>query len=167
MRFVRGSSRPDPGKVGPRTLGLPGLRFRRCRRTFVDSAAPTASDPHQRDVAVNEVLMPIRILLADDCPAIHRGITLLLDSADFEVVAAAHDGNEAVRLALACRPDVAILDQSMPGLTGISAARAIRAQLPEVHLILLTASVTEHEVALALAAGIRACVLKNDATDDL
>ena len=111
--------------------------------------------------------MPIRILLADDCPAIHRGITLLLDSADFEVVAAAHDGNEAVRLALACRPDVAILDQSMPGLTGISAARAIRAQLPEVHLILLTASVTEHEVALALAAGIRACALKNDATDDL
>ena len=44
---------------------------------------------------------------------------------------------------------------------------APRAQLPEVHLILLTASVTEHEVALALAAGIRACVLKNDATDDL
>jgi len=111
--------------------------------------------------------MPIRILLADDCPAIHRSITALLNTADFEVVGAARDGKEAVSLAVTSQPDLVILDQSMPELTGIAAARAIHSQLPDVHLILLTASATEHEIALALAAGIRACVLKKDAADDL
>jgi DNA-binding NarL/FixJ family response regulator len=111
--------------------------------------------------------MPIRILLADDCPAIQASIAALLDNASFEIVAVARDGDEAVRLALHWHPDVVILDQSMPHRTGIAAARAIHAQLPEMRLILLTASPTEHEVAMALGAGIRACVLKKDAADDL
>jgi DNA-binding NarL/FixJ family response regulator len=111
--------------------------------------------------------MPIRLLIAADCPAIHETVTELLNTADIEVVAAARNGNEAVRLALTCHPDVVILDQAMRELSGIAAARAIRAQLHDVHLILLTSSGTEREVALAFAAGIRAFVLKKDAAADL
>ena len=111
--------------------------------------------------------MALRILLADDCPLVHESVGALLAREPFEVVGTAADGDEAVRLAVERRPDIVILDHSMPMMTGVAAARVLRQSLPGAGLILLTESLTEHQLAMAFAAGFRACVLKKDADDDL
>ena len=70
----------------------------------------------------------IRVLIADDHGIVRSGLTMLIErQADMQVAAEAEDGLEAVERALAERPDVAVLDVSMPRLTGLHAARQIRA----------------------------------------
>src|SRR5690349_23609545 len=79
-----------------------------------------------------------RILIADDHPIVLRGLRMLLDAqADFEVVASATDGEEAVRLALTADIHLAILDISMPRKTGLQAAREITHRRPEVRVLML------------------------------
>jgi DNA-binding NarL/FixJ family response regulator len=111
--------------------------------------------------------MALRILLADDCPLVHESVGSLLAREPFEIIGTAADGEEAVRLAVDRRPDIVILDQSMPMMTGLAAARVLRQALPDAALILLTLSLTEHQLAMAFDAGFHACVLKKDADDDL
>lgn len=111
--------------------------------------------------------MPLRILLADDSPAVRQGVKQLLQREGFEIVGEATDGDEAVRLALALDPDVAILDLSMPQLSGVDAAREIHQVCPRTHVILLTMHTEEHHIITALRAGIRGYVVKAEATEDL
>jgi DNA-binding NarL/FixJ family response regulator len=106
----------------------------------------------------------MRILIADDHGVVRGGLRLLLDrQEDMEVVAEAADGAEAVEIALRERPDLAILDVSMPMLTGIQAAREIRAVAPEVQVLLLSMHDDERYLFEALKAGAAGYVLKHEA----
>jgi DNA-binding NarL/FixJ family response regulator len=110
--------------------------------------------------------VPIRILVADDHCIVRQGIRRLLEHEGFHVVAEAADGEEAVRRARELKPDVAVLDLTMPHMTGLDAGRAIE-QARAARVVLLTMHAAEHHVATALRAGIRAYVLKTQAADDL
>jgi two-component system response regulator NreC len=110
----------------------------------------------------------IRILLADDHTIIRSGLKLLLEQQpDFKVIAEAKDGREAVQLATAHRPNVAVLDIGMPQLNGIEAARQILAAAPETRVVILSMHSDEGYVLRALKAGARAYILKNSAELDL
>ncbi len=110
----------------------------------------------------------MRILIADDHGIVRAGIKLLLDrQPGMEVVAEAQDGIEAVELALQTRPDLCILDVGMPRLTGLQAAREIRAQLPNARVLILSMHDDEHYVFEALKAGASGYVLKREADQDL
>jgi DNA-binding NarL/FixJ family response regulator len=109
-----------------------------------------------------------RLLIADDHGIVRAGIRLLLErQPDIEVVAEAADGVEAVEQALATRPTLAILDVSMPRLTGLQAAREIRAQLPDTRVLMLSMHDDEHYLFEALKAGASGYVLKREADQDL
>ncbi|MCA2224561.1 response regulator [Nonomuraea aurantiaca] len=103
----------------------------------------------------------IRVLLADDEPMVRAGVkSILATDAGIEIVAEAADGREAVELALAHRPDVAMLDIRMPRLDGLSAAAELRAALPEVAVVMLTTFDEREYVARALAEGAGGFLLK-------
>jgi DNA-binding NarL/FixJ family response regulator len=108
-----------------------------------------------------------RVLLADDAPAVRQRVKSLLESEGFDVVGEAADGQEAVALTRTLDPDVAVLDLSMPKLSGMGAAREIQRLCPRTHLILLTVHTEEHQVVAALRAGIRGYVAKTEAAEDL
>jgi len=109
-----------------------------------------------------------RVLLADDHSIVRHGIRLILDAeADFEVVAEAGDGAEAVRAAVAGAIDLAVLDIAMPRLTGIQAARQITEQRPELRVLLLSMHDNEQFVFEAVRAGASGYVLKSEAHQDL
>ena len=110
--------------------------------------------------------MAIRILLADDHNIVRQGLRALLERTNFEVVAEAGDGQEAVRLAETLKPDIAVLDLVMPVLNGLDAGRQI-IQRGASAVILLTMHTGEHHVAAALRAGIRGYLLKSQAAEDL
>jgi DNA-binding NarL/FixJ family response regulator len=109
-----------------------------------------------------------RVLLADDHALVRHGIRLILDGEpDFEVVAEAGDGAEAVERALADGIDLAVLDVSMPRLTGIQAARHIAEQRPEMRVLLLSVHDNEQFFFESLRAGASGYVLKSAAHEDL
>jgi DNA-binding NarL/FixJ family response regulator len=103
-----------------------------------------------------------RILIADDHEVVRCGLRNFLTSCGFEVCAEAENGAQAVARAEECRPDVAILDASMPDMDGFAATRAIRERLPATEVLLFTMHDAEEFVADALAAGARGYVLKTD-----
>ena len=110
----------------------------------------------------------IRIILADDHAVIRRGLRLVLEQQkDFAVVGEASDGRAAVSLAELTRPDVAVLDITMPNLNGIEAARQIASRQPGVATIILSMHADESFVLRALKAGARAYLLKESAEGDL
>ncbi len=110
----------------------------------------------------------IRILLCDDHAVIRRGLRLLLDQQeDFEVVGEASDGREAVSLAEALKPDIAVLDITMPNLNGIEAARQISAKQLGTAIVVLSMHADESFVLKALKAGARGYVLKEAPESEL
>jgi DNA-binding NarL/FixJ family response regulator len=111
--------------------------------------------------------MPIRVLLADDHAVVRHGLRALLEKDGLQVAGEASDGQEAVRLAPAVRPDVAILDISMPLLNGLEAARELRKASPQIKIILLTRHDEPQYVTEALRAGVKGYVLKSQAANDL
>jgi DNA-binding NarL/FixJ family response regulator len=116
--------------------------------------------------------MPIplvtRILVADDHPIVRSGLRKVLDAkADMQVVAEAEDGAEAVRLALAEDVHVAILDVSMPKMTGIQAAEELHARKPELKLLMLSMYDSEQFLFESLRAGASGYVLKSGADQDI
>lgn len=110
----------------------------------------------------------IRILLADDHTVVRKGLRLLLDShPEFEVVAEAANGREAVVLAEEHRPDVVVMDVAMPLLNGSEAARQITGKLPATAVVILSMHSDEGYVLKALKAGARGYLLKDSADHDL
>jgi DNA-binding NarL/FixJ family response regulator len=103
----------------------------------------------------------IRLLIAEDQPLIRRALASLFDAeADVDVVAQAGDGAEAVRMARAWSPDVALLDIKMPRLNGIEAARQITQELPGTKVVMLTTFDTDDLVFDAILAGAVGYLLK-------
>jgi len=110
----------------------------------------------------------MRILVADDHGIVRTGIRLLLErQSDLEVVAEAADGLAAVQQTLANEPDLCILDVAMPLLTGLQAAREIKAQRPATHVLMLSMHDDERYLFEALKAGASGYVLKSEADQDL
>lgn len=111
--------------------------------------------------------MAIGILLVEDHAIVRQGVRSLLENCGFEIVQEASDGREAVHLAEAHHPDIAILDLSIPQLNGIDAARQILRVSPRTRSILLTMYKEDHYVLEALRAGVRGYVLKSQVAQDL
>lgn len=110
----------------------------------------------------------IRVLLADDHGLIREGLSRLLGSvADIEVVAAAGDGHEAVRLAGEHRPDVILMDLRMPGIDGSEATRRVLKNDPTPQIVILTSFSEREEVLSALDAGAIGYLLKDAEPDEL
>jgi two-component system, NarL family, response regulator NreC len=110
----------------------------------------------------------IRILLADDHTLIRRGLRALLERQNgFAVVAEAADGRQAVEMAAAVSPDVAVIDIGMPNLNGIEAARRITEKRPETAVVILSMHADESYVLRALKSGARGYLLKDSPEEDL
>ena len=111
---------------------------------------------------------PIRVLLADDHAVVRRGLRLVLESEpDLRVVAEAGDGAEAVQLALQPDVDLAVLDVSMPRMTGLQAAAELSRRRPELRVLMLSMHDSEQYLFQALRAGASGYVLKTVADRDL
>jgi DNA-binding NarL/FixJ family response regulator len=112
--------------------------------------------------------VPTRVLLADDHHVVRHGLRLLIDAEpDLTVVAEAGDGIEAVQAALEIDVDLAILDVSMPRMTGINAARQILGARPDVRVLMLSMHDSTEYLFEALRAGASGYVLKSGADRDL
>ncbi len=110
----------------------------------------------------------IRVLVADDHTIVRQGLIGILKASDeVEVVAEAADGNEAVEKALKTKPDVAVLDVSMPRLSGIEAARRIHEALPATRLLVLTMHDDEEYILKMIRAGASGYLLKDGAASEL
>ncbi len=109
-----------------------------------------------------------RVLIVDDHAFIRRGVqTILHPFPEWELCGEADNGNDAIRMAEELKPDVIIMDLSMPGLNGIEAARAIRKTQPDVKILLLTLHESAELVRSAFRAGARGYLLKTDAEQEL
>ena len=114
------------------------------------------------------VPLKTRILLADDHTVVREGLRMVLDSApDLEVVADAGDGAEAVERALADDIDLAVLDVSMPRMTGLQAAHELSKRRPDLRVLILSMHDNEQYFFEALKAGASGYVLKSVANRDL
>lgn len=114
-------------------------------------------------VRENRTGNPYRILLADDHAIVRHGLRAYLGSVSgVEVCGEATTGREAVDLAIKTKPDLVIIDLSMPEMNGLEAARAIRRKLRGTEVLVLTRHVSESIARLALRSGARGYVAKSD-----
>lgn len=110
----------------------------------------------------------IRLLLADDHAIVRAGIRQFLEAeADIDIVAEASDGEEALTLIEQYHPDVVVLDIQMPKMTGIEITRWVRANLPDVGVLILTAYDDEPYVLSVLQAGANGYILKTASPDEI
>jgi DNA-binding NarL/FixJ family response regulator len=109
-----------------------------------------------------------RVLIVDDHAFIRRGVqTILHPFPEWELCGEADNGNDAIRLAKELKPEVIIMDVSMPGLNGIEATRVIRNTQPSVKVVLLTLHESADLVRSAFRAGARGYLLKTEAEQEL
>jgi DNA-binding NarL/FixJ family response regulator len=120
------------------------------------------------ELSLSKSKTKIRVLLADDHRVVRQGIRQLMESAkDIEVIAEAGDGAEAQTLIEQSTPDVAVLDIQMPKASGIEVTRWLRAHLPQVGVLILTAYDDDPYVMAVLQAGANGYVLKTANAEDL
>jgi len=116
----------------------------------------------------NQPINPIRVLLADDHAIVRAGIRQLLEhSGDIQIVAEASDGVEAKTLIQQHHPDVAVLDIQMPKASGIEVTRWVRANMPGVGVLILTAYNDDPYVMAVLQAGANGYILKTASPEEL
>lgn len=105
-----------------------------------------------------------RILIADDHEVVRSGLRSILEAHEgWEVVAEASDGKEAIAKAVETKPDVAIIDYSLPTMNGVEATRQIRARVPTAEVLIFTMHDSDILIGEVLQAGARAYLLKSDA----
>jgi len=111
---------------------------------------------------------PLRILLADDHVTVRQGLKLLIDAEpDMDVICEASDGNEALHKTRVLKPDVVVMDISMPGMNGLVATRALKKILPAAAIVTLTRHGDTAYVQELLRAGVSGYVLKRSAPTEL
>ena len=112
--------------------------------------------------------MAIRILLVDDHPIVRQGLKTLLEGhAGWKVVGEASDGVEAVEKAKNLKPDVMVLDVTMPKMNGLEACRLLRRQAPQLEILFVTQHDSPQMMREAIDAGARGYVVKSNAARDL
>ena len=112
--------------------------------------------------------MTIRILLVDDHPIVRQGLKTLLEGrTGWQVIGEASDGVEAIEKAKNLRPDVMVLDVTMPNMNGLEACRLIRRQAPQPEILFVTQHDSPQMMREALEAGARGYVVKSNAARDL
>lgn len=113
-------------------------------------------------------MKPIRILIADDHELVRQGVRQTLETnPEWEVIAEAANGREAVELAERLQPEIAVLDLSMPELNGLEAIRRIVQIAPQIRILVLSIHDSETLIHEVLAAGAKGYLLKSDAARDL
>ena len=151
------------GPVGG--LGLVGMAE---RARLVGGELDVRSAPGGGTTITLRVPSMIRVLIADDHGIVRSGLRMLIDrQLDMEVVAEADDGVAALESTQSHRPDVAVLDVSMPRMTGLQAAREIRSHVPDTRVLLLSMHDDERYFLEGLASGASGYVLKRAADTDL
>jgi two-component system response regulator NreC len=117
---------------------------------------------------MSEASAPLRILLADDHVTVRHGLKLLIEAqADMKVVAEASDGQSAVQQALALKPDVIVMDISMPGMNGLVATRKLKKEHPGLAIVTLTRHGDDAYLQELLRAGVSGYVLKQSVPTEL
>jgi DNA-binding NarL/FixJ family response regulator len=112
--------------------------------------------------------MKHRVLIVEDHHLLRRGLSAMVAALpDFEVVAEAKDGKEAVRQAVTLQPDLILMDLSLPRMTGIEATVQIKSRLPHIHIVALTAFKNDEYVHAALRAGVDGYVMKDASYEEL
>lgn len=110
----------------------------------------------------------IRVLVTDDHPVVREGLAgMLAGQPDFDVVGMAEDGATAVIMHRALTPDVTLMDLRMPGLDGVGAIEAIKAQQPAAHILVLTTYDSDAEILRAIEAGATGYLLKDAPREEL
>ena len=110
----------------------------------------------------------IRVMLADDHAAVREALVVLVNGQpDMQVIAQAGNGDEAVERAREARPDVAVLDVSMPAMSGLEVTTVLRDALPATRILMLTRHGEYHHVQELLRAGAHGYVLKQSPSEDL
>ena len=111
---------------------------------------------------------PIRILLVEDNDVFRQALELLLGMQEgLEVVGAVAEGTSVVAAATELRPDVVVMDFRLPGMDGVEATRALKAALPEIAVVCLTASASPRELEALEAAGAGVCLRKDQELDEI
>ena len=109
----------------------------------------------------------LRILVADDHAIVRQGLRLLIDNQpDMEVIGEAADGKAALDLAVAVKPDIVVMDVSMPGMSGLIATRSLKQQQPTIRIVALTRHEDDTYLEELLRGGASAYVLKQSAPAD-
>ncbi len=112
--------------------------------------------------------MTINIIITDDHPVVRSGLrALLLSQPDFDIVADAENGEEAVSLAISLVPDLILMDLQMPNLDGLGAIKLIRDKLPKVNILVLTTYETDADILPALESGAIGYLLKDTPPEQL
>jgi DNA-binding NarL/FixJ family response regulator len=106
-------------------------------------------------------------LIAEDQQLVRQGLAALLKAEDVDIVGEAEDGEVAIEMARALKPDIVLMDLSMPILDGVEATRRIKRAAPQVRVLILTVANCERRVAEALAAGADGYALKKLGHDEL
>lgn len=110
----------------------------------------------------------VRVLIANHHPIVRHGLwDVIAHEPDLQVVGEADDGREAMCLARLLRPDVVLIDRSLPGLDGLSSTRMIRAELPRTQVIVMTGDAADASAVEAIRAGAAAYLLRSFRLDDL
>src|SRR6267378_6564895 len=118
--------------------------------------------PKLRVDSVHTPSRALRVLIADDYEAVRVGLCAILRSADISVCAQAKNGEEAVEKSIQLRPDLIILDISMPGIGGLEAARQIRIFLPDVPILFFTMHNSPQLFAITKLVGAQGFITKNE-----
>ena len=108
----------------------------------------------------------MRVLIADDHPLFRDGLRSLLEARGIDVIGEAANGREAVELARQLKPDIVLMDLTMPEVDGLTATRILATELPEVKVVVLTASDDEADLFEAIKSGAYGYLLKNLETDE-
>ena len=158
----------DPAQLATQNGKQFGLRFMGERAEAVGGSVQVSSTPgHGTEVIVQVPLgeeggeEPMKVLLVDDHPLFLEGLQNLLTARGIEVVGMAGDGLEALEKARALHPDVILMDVQMPRCDGLAATRLIKAELPEVKIVMLTVSEEDEDLFEAIKSGASGYLLKS------